>query len=105
MTATRAPDPSEYRIDFDVSGPDSLSTAVVYATCAVVGVDPATAPPLADVIDTSSLDRLFRGSTRVGEDGTTEIRFHYMQFEVTVHSQGWIRVRDPHWNPSGFRVR
>ena len=84
----------EYRTAFDFGGSQPLSSAVVFAVCAVSGVDPREAPPLHDVIDPDSLDRLFR-TNHLSHDGPVRLTFTYDGYDVTIQSEGWIRVTAP----------
>lgn len=80
-----------YRTRYTVGGPQTISTAVVFAVCSVTGDDPREAPSLSEVIDTDSLDRLFDG-TQLDEGGDRRITFTYDGRSVTVDREGWITV-------------
>lgn len=62
------------------------SVAVVEAIAREAGVSPLDLPPLYDVIDPDSLDRL------LPLDGAGEMSFHYYGYEVTLSSADDVRV-------------
>jgi len=67
----------------------TLSDAVVEAVADYLGIDETdVGEPLYDVINTDSLDDLFRG-------GSGEVSFRYTGLRVTVDSDGNVAVREP----------
>jgi hypothetical protein len=87
---------TEYKTTFDFGGTQPLSSAVVFAVCAISGEDPRRAPPLHDVIDPDSLDRLFRKNHFV-QNGPVRLTFTYNGYDVTIDSEGWILVTAPRY--------
>jgi hypothetical protein len=66
---------------------DSVALDVVRAVASVDDADPATLrPPLADVVDPSALDRLYRNGT------APRVEFEYRDHDVTVLPSGEVRV-------------
>ncbi|MFB6302497.1 MAG: HalOD1 output domain-containing protein [Haloferacaceae archaeon] len=68
-----------------------IGVAVVQAVADAKGVDPgALTPPLGHVINPDALDRLFDARNPT----TGHVTFQYSGYEVTVRSDGQIRVTD-----------
>lgn len=68
-----------------------VSEEVVYAVAEATGADPTEMPPLYDVIDPQSLDRLFRGRQE-DADSNARVIFTMHGCEVTVHADREIEV-------------
>jgi hypothetical protein len=92
MRRTDEPRDELYRTDYDKSGPETISTTVVLAACEVNGMDPADAPPLSEVIEPSSLDRLFNGTVRSPSERTTRVIIPYLGNLIVVDGAGWIGI-------------
>ncbi len=78
----------EYNIDRN----ETVSMGVVRAVSALVGQDPLSLPPLADVLDTDALDTLF--DTRF--DGTPrtggQLSFVYSNCRVTIDNGEYLTL-------------
>lgn len=84
--------PAIHRGQFD-PGVDNLAERIIYEVAAVRGVDPADLAPLRTAVDPDALNALFdpTGSGYGLREG--ELAFAYEGFEVTVTSEGEIRLR------------
>jgi len=65
---------------------ESASTRVLRAVAEATGRDPATLPPLYEVVDPDALDALFDSSGNGGPGDDREFRFSYAGREVSVRS-------------------
>lgn len=94
MTEDGSPDErGVYRVQHDLSSPQSLSTTVTVAVADVAGVEPADIPEqLYDVIDPEALDKLFKSR----DDGTPRrggrLSFSLYGHHVTVRGDGSITI-------------
>ncbi|NUC72614.1 hypothetical protein HTZ84_09875 [Haloterrigena sp. SYSU A558-1] len=79
-----------YQAEYD-STRDQPSLAVVAAVAAVDNSDPVEMNPLHNVIDTGALNELFSATTSGGQRNG-HISFSYEGYEVTVFSEGVIKV-------------
>lgn len=81
--------PSRYST-FD---PDAgeVSVDVARAVADASGRDPARMEPLANVVDPDALDGLV-GTDRSTGSGWTEVTFEYLEYEVTVCSDGVLTL-------------
>lgn len=82
---------SSFVTTFDPAAGDRPSEAVVTAVAAVDGERPLELDPLYDAIDPDALNTLFEHARRVG-DSTQRLRFPYAGFDVSVRSDGRIRI-------------
>lgn len=68
------------------------SHAVVKRVAEEEGVDPEElVPPLSEKIDAEALDRLLEGNT---VDGTVELRFEWLGYQIRVDDDGCVEVTD-----------
>lgn len=74
-----------YRARYDRSEP--ATTAIVIHVAAANECDPLDLPPLANAVDPDALDRVFSGETLAGR-----VSFMYADCEVTLRSDGRIRI-------------
>ena len=81
---------------FDPTDNGELTTAIVYAIAEAEGIHPLDlkSPPLYDVIDAPALEATFFGPKAAGRHrhGVGTVEFQYLEYLVTVRSDGWIRV-------------
>ena len=81
---------------FEPTDNGELTTAIVYAIAEAEGINPLElqSPPLYDVIDAPALEATFFGPKAAGRHrhGVGTVEFHYLEYLVTVRSDGWIRV-------------
>lgn len=75
----------------EIADNESVSTAVVYAVSDVVGRDPVSLPPLANVIDPDALDTLFRPWNGDGHS-RGHVSFRYANCRVTVDDGEQVTV-------------
>lgn len=68
----------------------SPSEAVIDAVAAVEGVQPTElTPQLYDVVDPEALDKVFAGRASLGK-----VVFNYISYEVSVHADGYVAIKD-----------
>lgn len=68
----------------------SVSRAVIDAVAAVEGIPPTElTPPLYDVVDPEALDNVFAGKASLGK-----VVFNYNSYEVSVHADGFVALKD-----------
>ena len=81
-------------MEYEIEADESVSTAVVRAVSAVEGREPASLPPLADVLDPAALDALFEsrfdGTSRIGG----RLSFVYSNCRITVDNGEYLTL---HW--------
>jgi len=83
----------------DITGPQNMSTdaqlsrAVVEAVADAENADPTELPPLFAAIDPDALDALFKpASEQTVVTGT--VQFRYAGYDVTVHEDGSVMLKD-----------
>ena len=68
----------------------SVSEAVIDVVAAVENTPPTElTPPLYDVVDPESLDKVFAGKASLGK-----VVFNYNSYEVSVEADGYVAVKD-----------
>lgn len=72
-----------------------LSIAVIECITEADGGDPENRPPLHDAIDPEAFDNLFQGRSR------GEVTFSYLDYEITVNSEGKVTTRQLKGQPVG----
>ncbi|PSP78025.1 hypothetical protein BRC81_08175 [Halobacteriales archaeon QS_1_68_20] len=77
--------PKTHRVDPD----RSVSEAVVYAVSEATGTDPLDLEPLYTAVDPDCLDELF---ARADSARPAELRFTFSGYEMTVISDGRVRI-------------
>lgn len=96
---------SGYPLALGMSSPDDTSAphgevppsrAIIDAIAAhedvdVTDVEPPEFDPLYTVVNPEALDELFRNP----HDNTAHVAFEYEGYEIVVHSDGRVEVRDP----------
>ncbi|ELZ85727.1 hypothetical protein C453_07928 [Haloferax elongans ATCC BAA-1513] len=80
----------EYRAKVSVDCP-SVTHAIADSVASILGKDACDIPPLAETVDPDALNQLFRDSP-LGPQGR-RLTFTYEAFEVTVSSNGTLRLR------------
>lgn len=79
-----------YHADFAVGEPDSVADAVVHGVAEILDRDPVTLPPLGSVVDTDSLNAVFRSA----DDSSVSVSFEYSGVVVIVHGHGRISFEE-----------
>ena len=74
---------------------ESCSTAVVQAVAVVSNREPTKMAPLYETIDTDALDALVVQKGEFRKESGVEISFSYERQDVTVSSDGNVRVKHP----------
>lgn len=75
-----------------VDDSDSISTAIVFAVCELVGLDPEVAPPLQESVDPAALDRLLEEMHQFAVDTDFAVDFTYLGHPVRVQGDGLISI-------------
>lgn len=85
----------------DERRPESLTRAVLLAVADRDGTDPSELePPLHHVVDPEALNSVFAATSRGRPRSGGQIGFVYRGYEITAHSDGRVRVRDPSESPA-----
>ncbi|WP_049928981.1 HalOD1 output domain-containing protein [Halopiger goleimassiliensis] len=85
------PAEDEYVTTFDPDAGESASESVITAVAALSGTRPVDLPPLYEAVDPDALDSLIAHARRT-DAGTHELWFSYDGFDVSVRSDGRIRI-------------
>ena len=80
----------EYRATVSTDCP-SVTHAIADSVASILGEDPCDIPPLAETVDPDALNQLFRDSPLSSQG--RRLTFTYESFEVTVSSNGTLRLR------------
>jgi hypothetical protein len=73
---------------------ETVVAAIAESVAELEGVAPTELAPLADTIDTDSVNRLVRWDRAHDTDGQWHITLRYEGYDVTVGSSGSIEIRD-----------
>lgn len=82
----------EYHVLYDWSGDASLVSTIVRAVSEVTGREPGEC--VYDRIDPDGLDALFRRAPGMATRDQGAVTFPFAGFEVTVHADGMIHLRE-----------
>ena len=86
------PQSETYRLQFDMDS-QLPSEAVISVVAHASGDDPLNMPPIFRVVDPDALDSIFPTTDTGARRPGTAVTFRYLDFEVTVHSQGAVDLR------------
>jgi hypothetical protein len=87
------PEAGVYRANHEWNVGQPISTTVVYALAAALGVDPLDLDPLYRFIDPDALDALFRPPSLFQGRNAVSVAFEVNGYAVTVDDTGRITVR------------
>lgn len=77
---------------FSLDDETSVSTAIVRAVSQVDDRSTNELPALHDAVDTEALETLLRTDGAAGKSSKTTVSFDYADYEVTVTTDGKLRV-------------
>lgn len=83
-----------YRVDYEWTMDVDPSTVVTTAVASLAGVGVEELPPLNGTVDPDALDELFRPRRNEASRGIGEVRFSFAGYDVTLHTDGTIRLRE-----------
>lgn len=84
-------DTGTFHAKFVTDNRPSLAGAVVYLVSVAIGQEPEAMDPLFEAVDPDALDVIFRSR----ESRTNRVEFRYCGCDVTVISDGEVRVTPP----------
>ena len=89
-----------YVVQHDFDGPARLTTTLVHALSDVTGIDVTDAGfTLSDHVDPDALDRLFKPKDEDAPRLNGHLAFSVWGYQVTVYSDGQIRIVPPQQAP------
>ncbi len=84
----------QYVTTFDPDTGERASEGVVSAVAALASTSPVELKPLYETVEPDALDSLVEHARRADNAGTHELWFVYEGYDVSVRSDGQIRIHD-----------